>query len=348
MYRSHSTKTRINRVWDRYQVLLPKGQLLDWINSTLTLGLCVREWQIEIERDKERVTCSHGSVALSRGDLDASAARSRAGTEGAPDSPGALHRRGVVLFGNAQTVLAVLRQRRKRERTRGSMKLYPPTWQHIYLLSRALTLIWEKLYGEVSGEEGKSKRGLAGWRTPRRHARVNEYITAHYRTIWCCSVNIAGTKMERFGASTCLSVISLVFLLLPSRAGSQDVTVKRRQVHAAISHGSQSYRLQTAFLGGAGTTNRFLCYFALLHHIGTPGIHFMAPTLSREIKTGKCSGNCGIKTQSSECNRWNCGYATNMALCRSHSFLFPLSDMNASTAVLITFNNNKNCCWMLQ
>lgn len=106
------------------------------------------------------MACSHGSVALSRGDLDAPAARARAGTEGAPDSPGALHRRGVVLFGNAQAVLAVLRQQRERERE--SMKLYPPTWQHIYLLSRALTLIWEKLYGEVSGEEGKSKRG-PGW-----------------------------------------------------------------------------------------------------------------------------------------------------------------------------------------
>lgn len=151
-----------------------------WIaSSTLTLGLCVREKQGQRENEKERVACSHGSVALSRGDLDASAARPRAGTEGAPDSPGALHRRNIVLFGNAQAVLAVLRHRRKRE----SLKLYPPTWQHIYLLSRALTLIWEKLYGEVSGEEGKSKRGPAGRRTPRRHARVSKYITAHYRTI---------------------------------------------------------------------------------------------------------------------------------------------------------------------
>lgn len=100
------------------------------------------------------MACSHGSVALARGDFDAAAARSRAGAEGAPDSPGALHRRGVVLFGDAQAVLAVLRQREKEggeKEKKESMKPYPPTWQHIYLLSRASTLIWEKLYGEVRG-----------------------------------------------------------------------------------------------------------------------------------------------------------------------------------------------------
>lgn len=67
---------------------------------------------------------------------------------------------------------------------------------------------------------------------------------------------------------------------------------------------SPSHRLQTAlFLGGLSeTTNTFLCYFELLHHIKTPGIHFMAPTLSREIKTGKCSRDCGITPQNCECD----------------------------------------------
>lgn len=37
------------------------------------------------------------------------------------------------------------------------MKLYPWIWQHIYLLSRASTLIWEKLYSETSGERKKGK-----------------------------------------------------------------------------------------------------------------------------------------------------------------------------------------------
>lgn len=74
-------------------------------------------------RDNKGNGCSHGPVALAHGDLDAPSARPRTGTEGTPHSPRPLHRRGVVLFGDAQAVFAVLRREgrdgRKVEQGRG-------------------------------------------------------------------------------------------------------------------------------------------------------------------------------------------------------------------------------------
>lgn len=64
---------------------------------------------------KERV-CSHRPVAFPHGDLDAAAARPRTGAEGTPDSPRPVHGGGVVLFGDAQAVFAVLHQREEEER----------------------------------------------------------------------------------------------------------------------------------------------------------------------------------------------------------------------------------------
>lgn len=100
-------------------------------------------------RDYKGNGCSHGPVALAHGDLDAPSARPRTGTEGTPHSPRPLHRRGVVLFGDAQAVFAVLRREGRdggkvEQRTRGrkrdggggdrqneTVKLYPWIWQHI-------------------------------------------------------------------------------------------------------------------------------------------------------------------------------------------------------------------------
>ena len=55
------------------------------------------------------------------------------------------------------------------------MKLYPWNWQHIYLLSGALMLIWEKLYSEVNRKKGTEKditpKGLSGQETGKCHAQ---------------------------------------------------------------------------------------------------------------------------------------------------------------------------------
>lgn len=63
----------------------------------------------------ERV-CSHRPVAFPHGDLDAAAARPRTSAEGTPDSPRPVHGGGVVLFGDAQAVFAVLQRREEEER----------------------------------------------------------------------------------------------------------------------------------------------------------------------------------------------------------------------------------------
>lgn len=70
---------------------------------------------------KERV-CSHRPVAFPHGDLDAAAARPRAGAKGTPDSPRPVHGGGVVLFGDAQAVFAVLQGGEEEERRGGSGK----------------------------------------------------------------------------------------------------------------------------------------------------------------------------------------------------------------------------------
>lgn len=66
---------------------------------------------------KERV-CSHGPVAFSHGDLDAPAARPRTGAKWTPDSPRPVHRGGIVVFGDAQAVFAMLQQGEEEERMR--------------------------------------------------------------------------------------------------------------------------------------------------------------------------------------------------------------------------------------
>lgn len=150
---------------------------------------------------KERDS-SHGSVAFAHGDLDAPAARPRTGTERAPNSPCSLDRCGIVLFGYTQAVFAVLRwgrdrkdksqmygdrgrmrwarerkirgRQRKRERS-GHMKSYPWNWQHIYLLSRALMLIWVKLYSEANGKKRNWKRHFmagSGWTQDKKMSRT--------------------------------------------------------------------------------------------------------------------------------------------------------------------------------
>lgn len=66
---------------------------------------------------KER-DCSHRSVAFAHSDLDAPATCPRTGTEWAPNSPGPLHRCGVLLFGYTQAMFAVLQWGRKRKKER--------------------------------------------------------------------------------------------------------------------------------------------------------------------------------------------------------------------------------------
>lgn len=55
------------------------------------------------------------------------------------------------------------------------MKSYPWNWQHIYLLSHALMLIWEKLYSEASRKKGKPKRHFtagSGWTEDMKTSRT--------------------------------------------------------------------------------------------------------------------------------------------------------------------------------
>lgn len=56
------------------------------------------------------------------------------------------------------------------------MKYHPRNWQHIYLLSRALMLIWEKLHSEANGKNKKwkkdfSKQDLAGQKKKMSHTQ---------------------------------------------------------------------------------------------------------------------------------------------------------------------------------
>lgn len=75
------------------------------------------------------------------------------------------------------------------------MKSYPRNWQHIYLLSRALMLIWEKLYSEANGKKRSRKKTFHGWVWLDRRQEnvthiVNKYISAHNRRmILQCSTN---------------------------------------------------------------------------------------------------------------------------------------------------------------
>lgn len=70
--------------------------------------------------DYKGTDCLHGSVAFAHGNLDASAASPRTGAKRAPNSPRSLHRCGIVLFGYAQPVFAVL-QEKSEGKTKGQM-----------------------------------------------------------------------------------------------------------------------------------------------------------------------------------------------------------------------------------
>lgn len=67
-----------------------------------------------------------------------------------------------------------VRLRKAENRQSEHMKSYPWNWQHIYLFSCALMLIWEKLYNEVSGGEKKkiSWLGVAGQKTQKHQAQI--------------------------------------------------------------------------------------------------------------------------------------------------------------------------------
>lgn len=58
---------------------------------------------------------------------------------------------------------------------REHMKSYPWNWQHIYLLFRALMIIWEKLYSEANGKRVTQKDISwlcpAGQKTRKRHTQ---------------------------------------------------------------------------------------------------------------------------------------------------------------------------------
>ncbi len=74
-----------------------------------------RQGPLGMHNYKER-DCSHGPVAFTHGNLDAPATRPRTGTERTPNSPRPLHRCGIMLFGNAQAVFAVLRWESNKKR----------------------------------------------------------------------------------------------------------------------------------------------------------------------------------------------------------------------------------------
>lgn len=166
-----------------------------------------RQGPLSMHDYKER-GCSQGSVAFAHSDLDAPAACPRTGTKRTPNSPCPFHRCSIMLFGYTQAVFAVLQWERNRkdrsqmnqESKTGSrgrewggwvyesktekkgensqsvhMKSYPWNWQHIYLLSHALMLIWEKLYSEASRKKGKPKRHFtagSGWTEDMKTSRT--------------------------------------------------------------------------------------------------------------------------------------------------------------------------------
>lgn len=98
---------------------------------------------------KERV-CSHGPVAFPHGDLDAPAARPRTGAKGTPDSPRAVHGGGVVVFGDAQAVFAMLQQGEEEEKMRRKRQSAGESGKWLELATHestlALMLICKKLY----------------------------------------------------------------------------------------------------------------------------------------------------------------------------------------------------------
>lgn len=174
-----------------------------------------RQGPVSIQDYKER-DCSHGSVAFTHGNLDAPATSPRTGTERTPNSPRSLHGCGIMLFGYTQAVFAVLQLQRnrkdssrinegsvnrsrdrewgdwvkekvKRKRNRRSehMKSYPWNWQHIYLLSPALMLIWEKLHSEANGKMRNPKRRFtagSGWTRDKKMSRTQSINTSQLIT----------------------------------------------------------------------------------------------------------------------------------------------------------------------